>query len=89
MAVVTTNHGRPGKVQTLSYSATPATSAAFGTQTFGVRLISTTACTVNMGDTIGMLLAPLVPEVFTVSPGQTITVAELSSAGQLCIVELE
>jgi hypothetical protein len=82
-------HGRPGKTQTIAYTSTPATAAAFGTATYAVRLIATTACLVSVGDAVSMLRAPLWPEVFVCSPGQIVTVTQLSAAGSICITELE
>jgi hypothetical protein len=82
-------HGRPGKTQTIAFTATPATSAAIGGQTYRVRLVATTAALISIGDATGMYLAPNFPEVFVTSPGQTITVVQSSAAGNLCITELE
>jgi hypothetical protein len=82
-------HGRPGKTQTIAYTATPATSQAIGPQTYRVRLVATTAALVNLGDAASMYLAPNFPEVFIVTPGQSLTVVEVSAAGNLCLTELE
>jgi hypothetical protein len=82
-------HGRPGTTQTIPFTATPATSATFGPQTYRIRLVSTTAALVSIGDAAGMYLAPNFPEVFLTSPGQTVTAAQVSAGGNLCITELE
>jgi hypothetical protein len=84
-----TSHGRPGKTQTIAYTATPATSAAFGSQTNRIRLIATTAALVSIGDAVNMYLAPNFPEIFLVSPGQSLTVAQFAAPGSICITELE
>jgi hypothetical protein len=83
------SHGRPGKTQTIPYNASPATSAAVGAHTNRVRLVATTAALVSIGDAIGMYLAPNFPEIFLVSPGQSLTVAQVSAAGNLYLTELE
>jgi hypothetical protein len=83
------SHGRPGKTQTIAYTATPATSAAVGNQTNRIRLVATTAALVSIGDAAGMYLAPNFPEVFLVTPGQTLTVAQVSAGGNLYLSELE
>lgn len=84
-----TSHGRPGKTQTLAYTATPATSAAFGPQTNRVRLAATTAALVSIGDAAGMYLPANWPEIFIVTPNQSLTVAQFAAAGSICITELE
>jgi hypothetical protein len=82
-------HGRPGRTQSIAYTATPETSAAIGPQTYRVRLVATTACLVNLGDAAAMYLAPNFPEAFIASPGQTVTVEQVSAAGNLYLTELE
>ena len=84
-----TSHGRPGKTQSIPYTATPATSAAIGAHTTRVRLVATTAALVTLGDAIGMYLPPNWPEVFIVTPGQSLTVAQASATGNLYLTELE
>jgi hypothetical protein len=84
-----TSHGRPGKTQVIPYTATPATSAAIGAHTNRVRVIVTTAALVTLGDATNLYLAPNFPEIFLVTPGQIITVAQVSAAGNLYLTELE
>jgi hypothetical protein len=84
-----TSHGRPGKTQTIALTTAPATSAAIGPQTYRVRLVSTVACEVTLGDAVNAYLAPNFPEVFLTSPGQTITAAALTGTGSLNLTELE
>lgn len=83
------SHGRPGKTQVIPYTGTPGTSASVGPQTNRVRLVATTAALVSIGDAIGMYLAPNFPEVFLVSGGQSLTVAQVSAGGNLYLTELE
>jgi hypothetical protein len=84
-----TSHGRPGKTQTIPYTGTPAASAAVGSQTNRVRLVATTAALVTLGDATNLYLAPNFPEVFLVSGGQSLTVAQVSAGGNLYLTELE
>jgi hypothetical protein len=81
--------GRPGTTQVIPYSATPATSAAIGSQTRAIRLVSTTAAFVAIGDTTNLYLAPNFPEVWLTTPGQALTVAQVSAAGNLYLTEIE
>jgi hypothetical protein len=83
------SHGRPGKTQTIAFTATPAPSAPVGPQTNRIRLVATTAALVSIGDAVSMYLAPNFPEVFLVTPGQSLTVAQFAAAGSICITELE
>jgi hypothetical protein len=86
---VVTSHGRPGKTQTIPFNATPAPSAAFGNVTNRIRLVATTAAVVSIGNAVAMYLAPNFPEVFLVTPGQSLTVAQFAAAGSICLTELE
>ena len=83
------SHGRPGKTQTIPYTGTPATSAAFAAHTNRIRLVATTAAVVSIGSAVSMYLAPNFPEVFLVSGGQSLVVAQFAAAGSICISELE
>ena len=83
------SHGRPGKTQVIPYTATPATSAAVGSMTNRIRLVATTAALISIGDATNVYLAPNFPEVFLVTPGQSLTVAQFAAAGSICITELE
>jgi hypothetical protein len=84
-----TSHGRPGKTQVIAFTGTPANSAALGAHTNRIRLVVTTAALVSIGDATNLYLPPNWPEVFLVTPGQILTVAQVSAAGNLCITELE
>lgn len=83
------DHGRPGKTQVIPYTATPGTSAAVGKSTSRVRLVATTAALATLGDATSMYLPPNWPEVFIVSGGQSLTVAQVSASGNLYLTELE
>jgi len=83
------SHGRPGKTQVIAYSGTPGTSAAVGSMTNRIRLVATTAALVTLGDATNLYLAPNWPEVFLVSGGQSLTVAQVSAGGNLYLTELE
>lgn len=83
------SHGRPGKTQTVPYTGTPATSAAVGSQTNRLRVVVTTAALMSIGRATNLYLAPNFPEIFLVTPGQTVTVTQVSAAGNLYLSELE
>jgi hypothetical protein len=83
------SHGRLGKTQAIALTTAPATSNPIGPQTFRVRLVSTVACEVTLGDTVNAYLAPNFPEVFLTTPGQTVTAAALTGTGSLNLTELE
>lgn len=82
--------------QVVAYTAASASATAVGTQTYAVRLISTTACHVHIAqpgvaasataDTL--LTGSSTPEYVCVSPGDVITVIRDSVSGNLSIVEL-
>jgi hypothetical protein len=82
------SHGRPGKTQVIPFDATPATSQPIGPQTIHVRLVATTAALVSIGDATNLYLAANFPEVFVTTPGQSLTVAQVSAAGNLYLTEL-
>jgi hypothetical protein len=84
-----TSHGRPGKTQNIPFNATPAPSAAFGPVTNRIRLVATTAALVTLGNAASMYVPPNFPEVFLVTGGQSLTVAQFSAAGSICLTELE
>lgn len=92
---------RNGTVQNVAIGAASAASAAFGVETWQVRLTATSACyyvvteggtgstTVAATTSNGAYLAANVsPEYVSVTPGQKITVIQASAAGNLNIVEL-
>jgi hypothetical protein len=82
-------HGRPGKTQTIPFTGSPATSQPVGPQTNRVRLVATTAALVSIGDATNVYLPPNWPEVFLVTGGQSLTVAQFAAPGSICITELE
>lgn len=90
---------RQGVVQNVAIGAASASSNAFGSQTYQVRLCATVACdyvvtegtegtTVAATTSNGAFLPPNVIEYVTVTPGQKITVIESAATGNLNIVEL-
>ena len=83
------SHGRPGKTQVIPFTAAPVSSQAIGSQTRRVRLVATTAALVTIGNAVGMYLPANFPELFDTTPGQSVTVTEVSAAGNLAITELE
>ena len=83
------SHGRIGKTQSIPFNATPATSAPIAAQTNRVRLVATSAALISIGNAVGMYLSPNWPEVFLVSGGQSISVVQVSAAGNLYLTELE
>lgn len=90
------NPFRWSTAQSVSYTASSATATAVGTETFAVRLVSTTACHVHVAQpavaasaTADTYLAgSSIPEYICVSPGDIITVVQDSANGKLSIVEL-
>lgn len=90
------NPPRWGTAQVVAYTASSATATAVGSQTYAVRLVSTTACHVHIAQpavaasaTADTYLAGVtVPEYVCVSPGDIITVVRDSVSGNLSIVEL-
>jgi pimeloyl-ACP methyl ester carboxylesterase len=80
--------GRLDKTQNVAYTATPATTAAVGSQTNKIRLQATTACAISIGAAVSVSLAANLPEYFIVSPGQVVSVVQISAAGSLCLTEI-
>jgi hypothetical protein len=83
------SHGRPGKTQVIPYTGSPAPSAPVGAHTNRIRLVATTAALVTLGDAVNMYLPPNLPEIFLVTPGQSLTVAQVSAGGNFYLTELE
>lgn len=81
------------KSQNVTVGATATQSAALGSMTTKVRVLSTVAAYVSLipgkaADNTAMILPANFPEYFTVTPGQTISVLQVSSGGTLSIAEL-
>jgi hypothetical protein len=90
--------GRLGTKQTVSYTGTAGTIASpIGTETYKVRVLCTTDAYVLNVDgpafaavtsSTGAYLPALMPEYFTVSPGQKISAIQVSAGGTLEVVEM-
>jgi hypothetical protein len=85
---------RLGTVQEVAIGAASAASAAFGAQTYQVRVVATSACRVRIGDGTPTALAADSylpadrPEYFTCTPGQRIAVIQESAGGKLSVTEV-
>ena len=84
---------KPGSGQSITTGATAVTSAAWGAQTYAIRLACTAACHVEFGGAAAtansMLLNPSsYGEYFKVQPGATLSVIQDSAAGKLSITEV-
>ena len=85
---------RPGAAQEVAIGAASATSAAFGAQTYQVRLAATSACRIRIGDGTPTALATDSylpadrPEYFTCTPGQKIAVVQEAAIGKLSVTEV-
>lgn len=86
--------GRIGVTQEVTVGAASSASAAFGSQTYEIRICATNACRYIVGDATPTALATSaylpagVIEVVVCSPGQKIAVIQESVAGKLSIAEL-
>jgi hypothetical protein len=86
--------GRLGASQDVAYGASSAASAAFGAQTYKVRLVATSDCRIRIGDgtptavATDTYLPALAAEYFTVTPGQKVAAIQVSSAGTLNVTEV-
>jgi hypothetical protein len=86
---------RLGTAQDVAIGAASAASAAFGAQTYQVRVVATSACRVRIGDGTPTALATdsYLPadcsEYFTCTPGQRIAVIQESAGGKLSVTEVE
>ena len=86
--------GRLGASQDVAYGSSSSASAAFGAQTYKVRLVATTDCRIRISDgtptavAIDTYLPGLAAEYFTVTPGQKVAVIQVSSAGTLNVTEV-
>lgn len=78
----------------ITVNGTSAPSAAFGSQTYAIRVSSTTACLIQAGDgtpvaTVNSALLPAgVIERLLVSPGQKIAFIQQAAAGVASVTEL-
>jgi hypothetical protein len=80
----------------ITVNATSAQSAAFGTSTTEVRIVSTTNCHIAFGvnptaaatDNNGFYLPAGVVEYFHVTPGQKLAAIQDSAGGTLCVAEM-
>ena len=86
--------GRLGASQDVAYGSSSAASAAFGAQTYKVRLVATTDCRIRISDgtptavATDTYLPALAAEYFTVTPGQKVAAIQVSSAGTLNVTEV-
>lgn len=85
-----------GVTDYITVNASSAQSAVWGANTFEIRVVSTTACHINIGqnptaaasDNNGMYLPANVVEYFHVSPGQRLAVIQDAAGGTLCVSEM-
>ena len=98
------NASREGVTQAVAYTGTAATSSAFGTQTYQIRLAANSACHYLVSETSNVVLPTVATgaylpaqwvEYVTVSPGQKISVIRAATdglvtatAGTLLVTEL-
>jgi hypothetical protein len=85
---------RLGAAQDVAIGAASAASAAFGAQTYQVRVAATSACRIRIGDGTPNALATDSylpadrPEYFTCTPGQKIAVIQEAAGGKLSVTEV-
>ena len=85
---------RLGAAQDVAIGAASAASAAFGAQTYQVRVATTSACRIRIGDGTPTALATDSylpadrPEYFTCTPGQKIAVIQEAAGGKLSVTEV-
>lgn len=80
----------------IAVGAASAQSVAFGANTFEIRVVSTTACHINIAenptaaatDDNGMYLPANVVEYFHVSPGQKLAVIQDTAGGSICVSQM-
>ena len=88
------NNFRLGTHQSVAYTGTAGTVAnAFGSGTWAVRVVATTAAFVKIGSsptaTSGDVYLPAdKPEIFIVNPGETASAIKVASGGTLHVTEL-
>lgn len=84
------------KTDYITVAAASAQSVVWGSNTFEIRVVSTTACHINIGtnptaaatDNNGMYLPANVVEYFHVSPGQRLAVIQDTAGGTLTVSEM-
>jgi hypothetical protein len=88
---------RPGTVQAVPYDAVSVrTTNALGAYTNVVRVVCSTSCYIALGASpsiiasaaTGTLLPALIPEYFTVAPGEHFAVIKLTTTGTLTVTEM-
>ena len=85
---------RLGAAQDVAIGAASAASAAFGAQTYQVRVAATSACRIRIGDGTPTALATDSylpadrPEYFTCTPGQKVAAILGTGTGTLNVTEL-
>ena len=85
---------RLGVAQELTIGAASAASAAFGAQTWRIRVAATTACRLRVGDGTPTALATdaLLPanqaEYLSCTPGQKVAVIQEAAGGKLSVTEI-
>lgn len=87
--------GRLSTVQKVAYTGTAGTiTNAVGSQTRKVRLLVTTDACVAVGKaptatTNDTYLTGLVPEYFTITPGEKVSAIQIASGGNLYVTEID
>jgi hypothetical protein len=84
---------RLGAPQNIAFSTTAGTSSPIGSETYRVRVLVTSAAYVAIGNGIAAttsdtMLAANFPETFVCTPGQTVSVLQVSASGIASITEL-
>ncbi len=86
--------GRLSTHQSVAYTGTAGTIAnAVGTQSYKVRVLTTTAAYLKIGDsptasTADPYMAADSPEYFTITPGQKVSAVQVSANGTLHVTEI-
>jgi hypothetical protein len=84
---------RLGAAQKVDFTAASAASAAFGAQTYAIRVVATEDCHIKVGDgavtaTAAETYLPAdLPEYFTVTPGQKVAAVRATADGSLFVTE--
>lgn len=85
--------GRIGTAQNVAYTGTAGSVSAVGAQTYKVRVVVSTDAYVTMDGTTpsatsGAYCVGLLPEYFTITPGQVVKAVQVSSNGTLYVTEI-
>lgn len=89
-----TGTGRLSTHQSVAYTATAGTiTNAVGSQTYSVRVVTTSAAYVKIGDaptatTSDVYMPADRPENFTITPGQKVSAVQVSAGGNLHVTEI-